>query len=106
RKVVDDEPMLSPSVTRTLIRRLRADSAEPDTGRERAEQAQQRLTALTDREHEVALAIGRGLSNAEIASELHLSVPTVKAHVSRLFDKLQVTNRVQIAICTHDAGLS
>lgn len=106
RKVVDDEPMLSPSVTRTLIRRLRADSAEPDTGRERAEQAQRRLTALTEREHEVALAIGRGLSNAEIASELHLSVPTVKAHVSRLFDKLQVTNRVQIAICTHDAGLS
>ena len=38
--------------------------------------------------------------------ELHLSVPTVKAHVSRLFDKLQVTNRVQIAICVHDAGLS
>ena len=106
RKVVDDEPMLSPSVTRTLIRRLRADSAEPDTGRERAEHAQRRLTTLTEREHEVALAIGRGLSNAEIASELHLSVPTVKAHVSRLFDKLQVTNRVQIAICTHDAGLS
>ena len=46
-----------------------------------------------------------GLSNAEIAGELHLSVPTVKAHVSRLFDKLGVTNRVQIAICVHDAGL-
>ena len=106
RKVVDDEPMLSPSVTRTLIRRLRMDSAEPDAGRVRAEQARRRLEALTDREHEVALAIGRGLSNAEIAAELHLSVPTVKAHVSRLFDKLQVTNRVQIAICTHDAGLS
>ena len=105
RKVVDDEPMLSPSVTRTLIRRLRADSTEPDTGHDRAEQALRRLDTLTGREHEVALAIGRGLSNAEIAAELHLSVPTVKAHVSRLFDKLQVTNRVQIAICTHDAGL-
>ena len=54
---------------------------------------------------EVAVAVGRGLSNAEIAGELYLSVPTVKAHVSRLFDKLQVTNRVQIAICVHDAGL-
>ena len=107
RKVVDNEPMLSPSVTRTLIRRLRVDSAEPpDTSRERAEQAQQLLGVLTDREHEVALAVGRGLSNAEIAADLYLSVPTVKAHVSRLFDKLQVTNRVQIAICVHDAGLS
>ena len=55
---------------------------------------------------DVALAVGRGLSNAEIAHELHLSVPTVKAHVSRLFDKLGATNRVQIAICVHDAGLA
>ncbi len=49
--------------------------------------------------------MGRGLSNAEIAGELHLSVPTVKAHVSRLFDKLGATNRVQIAMVVHDAGL-
>ena len=49
--------------------------------------------------------MGRGLSNTEVAGELHLSVPTVKAHVSRLFDKLGVTNRVQIAIVVHDAGL-
>jgi len=107
RKVVEDEPMLSPSATRTLIRRLRVDNAEPaDADRERAEQAQRLLAVLTDREHEVALAVGRGLSNAEIAADLYLSIPTVKAHVSRLFDKLQVTNRVQIAICVHDAGLS
>ena len=51
-------------------------------------QAVARLAELTDREREVALAVGRGLSNAEIAAELYLSVPTVKAHVSRLFDKL------------------
>jgi len=100
RTVADGDPMLSPSVTRTLIERLRADPAA-----DRAEQAQQRLAALTEREHEVALAVGRGLTNAEIARELCLSVPTVKAHVSRLFDKLAVTNRVQIAICVHDAGL-
>ena len=60
---------------------------------------------LTERERDVALAVGRGLSNAEIAAELYLSVPTVKAHVSRLFEKLDVTNRVQIAIVVHDAGL-
>ena len=107
RKVVDDEPMLSPSVTRTLIRRLRTDPDEAEeAGRERAEQARDLLGTLTDRERDVALAVGRGLSNAEIADELYLSVPTVKAHVSRLFDKLRVTNRVQIAICVHDAGPS
>ena len=106
-KVVDDEPMLSPSVTRTLIRRLRD---EPDDGAgeaaARAGEAQRRLALLTDREQDVGRAVGRGLSNAEIARELHLSVPTVKAHVSRLFDKLAVTNRVQIAIVVHDAGPS
>jgi DNA-binding NarL/FixJ family response regulator len=64
------------------------------------------IALLTDRERDVALAVGKGWSNAEIARDLYLSVPTVKAHVSRLFDKLQVTNRVQIAICVHDAGLA
>jgi DNA-binding NarL/FixJ family response regulator len=53
-----------------------------------------------------ALAVGRGLSNAEIAGELYLSVPTVKAHIGRLFQKLEVENRVQIALCVHDAGLA
>ena len=60
---------------------------------------------VTGRERDVALAVGRGLSNADIAAELYLSVPTVKAHVSRLFEKLEVTNRVQIAIVVHDAEL-
>jgi DNA-binding NarL/FixJ family response regulator len=100
RAVVAGEPILSPKATRTLITRLRA---EP-TG-DRAAAAGRRLEALTEREHEVALAVGRGLSNAEIAKELYLSIPTVKAHVSRLFDKLGATNRVQIAITVHDAGL-
>ena len=53
----------------------------------------------------MALAIGQGRSNAEIATELYLSLPTVKAHVSRIFTKLETQNRVQIAICVHDAGL-
>jgi DNA-binding NarL/FixJ family response regulator len=99
RRVADGEPMLSPSVTRTLIERVRSG------GDDRTTEAKARLDRLTDRELEVALAVGRGLSNADIARELYLSVPTVKAHVSRLFDKLAVTNRVQIAICVHDAGL-
>ena len=100
RKVAAGEPMLSPSVTRTLMHRVRQDGSAG-----RAARAEERLGRLTDRERDVALAVGRGLSNAEIAAELYLSVPTVKAHVSRLFDKLALTNRVQIAILVHDAGL-
>ena len=64
------------------------------------------MSRLTEREHEVAVAVGHGLSNAEIAGRLHLSVPTVKAHIGRLFTKLDAGNRVQIAICVHDAGLA
>jgi DNA-binding NarL/FixJ family response regulator len=101
RKVSAGDPMLSPSVTRTVLDRLRTDDSDTRTTR-----AERRLACLTEREREVALAVGRGLSNAEIAGELYLSVPTVKAHVSRLFDKLHVTNRVQIAILVHDAGLA
>jgi DNA-binding NarL/FixJ family response regulator len=100
RKVAAGDPMLSPSVTRTLMHRVRQDGSTSRTAR-----AEERLGRLTDRERDVALAVGRGLSNAEIAAELHLSVPTVKAHVSRLFEKLALTNRVQIAILVHDAGL-
>ncbi len=101
RAVAAGEPMLSPSATRAVLSRIRESS--PDG---RGDAARRALDALTDRERDVALEVGRGLSNAEIAQHLHLSVPTVKAHVSRLFDKLQVTNRVQIAICVHDAGLA
>ncbi len=101
RRVASGDPMLSPSVTRTLIQRVRADGAG-----HRSAQAEGRLAMLTPREREVALAVARGLSNAEIGGELYLSLPTVKAHVSRLYDKLEVTNRVQIAILVHDAGLA
>ena len=99
-KVAAGEPMLSPSVTTTLIQQVTTQHV-PD----RSGPALERLARLTEREHEVALAVGRGLSNAEIAQELYLSVPTVKAHIGRLFTKLEVENRVQIALCVHDAGL-
>jgi DNA-binding NarL/FixJ family response regulator len=99
-KVAAGEPMLSPSVTNTLIQQITTQQS-PD----RTHAALARLDRLTEREREVALAVGRGLSNAEIAAELYLSVPTVKAHIGRLFSKLEVENRVQIALCVHDAGL-
>jgi DNA-binding NarL/FixJ family response regulator len=100
KTVAAGETILSPSVASKVVAFVRR-----DTGPSPAQEARARLNALTEREREVAVAVGRGLSNAEVAAELHLSVATVKAHVSRLFDKLDATNRVQVAICVHDAGL-
>jgi DNA-binding NarL/FixJ family response regulator len=98
RRVATGEAILSPSVTRTLLTHL-GDPAADDRRRAAAE----RLATLTDRELEVARAVGTGASNAEVAATLFMSEATVKAHVSRLFSKLAVTNRVQIAILVHDA---
>lgn len=100
RQVADGTPVLSPSVTKRLIARV----AETETDTRRA-RAAARLTGLNDREREVAVEVGRGSSNAEIASALHLSVPTVKTHVSAILTKLDLNNRVQIALLAHDAGL-
>ena len=100
RKVAAGEPMLSPAITTSLIRQLTARS-EGD----RSAVAKQSLASLTERELEVAQAVGRGGSNADIAAELFMSVATVKAHVSRLLVKLDADNRVQVAIRMHDAGL-
>jgi DNA-binding NarL/FixJ family response regulator len=99
RKVAAGEPMLSPSVTAQLIRQV----ANQPTG-DRGAKARELLERLSEREREVAIAVGRGLSNADIAEELYMSVATVKAHVSRLLDKLDADNRVQVAIVVHDAG--
>jgi DNA-binding NarL/FixJ family response regulator len=94
------DAMLSPTVTRQLIGLVAGDG---DAGARR-DDARARLTTLSPREREVALAVGEGAANAEIAQRLHMSVPTVKAHVSRLLSKLEVDNRVQIALLVHDAG--
>jgi DNA-binding NarL/FixJ family response regulator len=91
--------MLSPAVTRRLIALV---AGEGDAAA-RHDDAREQLTALSPREREVALAVGRGRPNAEIAAELHMSVATVKAHVSRLMVKLGVENRVQIALLVQDA---
>jgi DNA-binding NarL/FixJ family response regulator len=104
QKVAAGEPMLSPSVTTQLIRRVvETPSAGSDSAR--ACSAAARLANLTEREHDVAVAVGHGKSNADIASELFMSVATVKAHVSHILVKLDAANRVQVAICVHEAGL-
>ncbi|MFI7412066.1 response regulator [Streptomyces sp. NPDC049627] len=100
RRVAAGDPVLSPTVTRQLMDH--AAGAASDTRRTRA---RDRLAALNDREREVAVAVGRGLSNAEIAAELFMSVATVKTHVSRILAKLALNNRVQIALLAYDAGL-
>jgi DNA-binding NarL/FixJ family response regulator len=99
RRVAQGLPVLSPTVTRRLIARV-AGSAH-----DRRARALERLALLNDREREVAVAVGRGRSNAEIGAVLFLSVPTVKTHVSSVLTKLDLNNRVQIALLVHDAGL-
>jgi DNA-binding NarL/FixJ family response regulator len=101
RVVATGDAIISPSVTRILLSHFSDAEAS-----ERRRAAAQRLAALTDREREVAAAIGSGASNAEVAASLFMSEATVKAHVSRLFTKLNVVNRVQIAIVVHDADQS
>jgi DNA-binding NarL/FixJ family response regulator len=101
RRVAHGEAMLSPAVTRRLIAHVAAPGA--NGGRQAAQTA---LDQLSEREREVALLLGQGRSNAEIATALFMSVATVKAHVSRLLVKLELNNRVQVALLVHDAGLA
>ncbi|WP_402468780.1 response regulator transcription factor [Isoptericola aurantiacus] len=91
------EPVLAPDVARRLM-----DTVAGAGGTRR--RARAALGILTPRERDVAREIGRGASNAEIATRLYLSVPTVKAHVSQLLDKLGLENRTQVALLVHDAG--
>jgi DNA-binding NarL/FixJ family response regulator len=92
--------ILSPSVLDTVI----GVAAERDRGDRTAERA--RFATLTEREQEVALAIARGRSNARIASDMHVSVATVKTHVGHVLEKLGVEGRVQVAVLVHEAGLA
>lgn len=103
RQVAAGEPMLSPSVTRQLIAQVAGCGEAIDS---RQAHARDLLDGLSEREREVAVALGKGQSNAEISAELYMSVATVKAYVSRLLTGLQLNNRVQVALLVHDAGLA
>jgi DNA-binding NarL/FixJ family response regulator len=94
------EGTLSPTVTRRLIALVAGDGEAA----ERRDRARALLDGLSAREYEVAMAVGRGSANADIAAELHMSVATVKAHVSRVLVKLGVENRVQVALLVQDAS--
>jgi DNA-binding NarL/FixJ family response regulator len=99
-RVAAGEPTLSPTVIRQLIAHL----GNTDAGT-RQRHARTVLARLTPREREVATAVGQGRTNAEIGSELFMSVATVKANVSRILTKLDLNNRTQLALLAHDAGL-
>jgi DNA-binding NarL/FixJ family response regulator len=100
RRVAIGQPVLSPTVTRRLMARVAASGQH-----RRKAKAVERLAGLNDREREIAVAVGEGKSNAQISATLYLSVPTVKTHVSRILTKLDLNNRVQVALLAHDAGL-
>ncbi len=99
RKVASGDTILSPSVLRQLI----AAVADQPSDALRTS-ANQMLDRLTGRERDIANAIALGHSNAEIAADLFISITTVKSHIGRILDKLAVTNRVQIAVCVHNAS--
>ncbi len=98
RVVASGEAVTAPTVTRRLLERF-AGSLPADDGRAAS------LDVLTPREREVLGLVARGLSNAEIAARLYLSEGTVKAHVSRIFTKLDLRDRVQAVIVAYETGL-
>jgi len=96
RTVAAGDALLSPAVTRRVIRQFtrRARSAPPKG-----------VDELTDRERDIFRLIAEGLSNPEIAQRLYISETTVKTHVTHLFQKLDVRDRVQAVVLAHQAGL-
>ena len=99
RRVAAGDPILSPAVTRRLMRRAVVQENAKEL-------ALRQLAGLSPREREVVESIAEGQTNAEIAASLLMSVPTVKAHVTHILTKAGLTNRTQIALLGHDAGLA
>jgi len=102
RRVAAGETVLSPSVVARLVDEVvGGDDAQRQR---RTNQARDALRVLSEREHEVALAVGQGKSNTEISAELFMSVNTVKTYISRVLTKLDCDNRVQLAILVHESS--
>jgi DNA-binding NarL/FixJ family response regulator len=99
RVVASGESMLAPTVTRRLLERFAGILPSGDEG------APPSLGSLTERELEILRLLATGLSNAELGARLYLSEPTIKTHLSSIFRKLGVRDRVQAVIAAYDAGL-
>jgi DNA-binding NarL/FixJ family response regulator len=98
RVIAGGEALLAPSVTKRLI----AEFAARPNG---APQSLKQLDVLTDREREVMVSVAQGHSNAEISELLHMSVATVKTHVSRILSKLGARDRTQLVVMAYQVGL-
>ncbi|MEU9963400.1 response regulator transcription factor [Streptomyces malaysiensis] len=98
RRAAAGEPVLAPEVTRQLVDFRTRLSHGIDA-------ASRRIADLTPAERDVLRLLGTGLSNAEIAAQLHLSSSTVKSHISSILTRTDCTNRVQAAVLAQEAGL-
>jgi len=98
RTVAAGEALLAPSVTRRLIAHFADRAPAPP-------RAAPSLAELTEREREVLALVARGLSNAELAATLHVSLPTAKTHVSRILTKLGARDRTQLVILAYESGI-
>ena len=98
RTVAAGEALLAPSVTRRLIAHFAHRAPAPP-------RAAPSLAELTEREREVLALVARGLSNAELATTLHVSLPTAKTHVSRILTKLGARDRTQLVILAYESGI-
>jgi DNA-binding NarL/FixJ family response regulator len=98
RVVASGDGLLAPSVTRRLIAHFARQP--PSSSKNRGD-----LDRLTERESEVLLLVARGLSNAEIAEELHMGLRTAKTHVSSMLMKLGARDRTQLVILAYESGL-
>ncbi len=98
RTVAAGEALLAPSVTRRLIAHFTQAGQVPS-------RPIRGLDELTDREREVLALVARGLSNAELAEALHVSLPTAKTHVSRILTKLGARDRTQLVVLAYESGL-
>ncbi|HLK72914.1 MAG TPA: response regulator transcription factor [Streptosporangiaceae bacterium] len=107
RVVAAGEAMIAPGVTRRLIGQFAGQqgSGRQGSGRQGSERKPRELTGITDREREVLRLVGLGMSNAEIAAALYITVGTVKTHMARLLAKLGARDRVQLVITAYEAGL-
>jgi DNA-binding NarL/FixJ family response regulator len=101
RTVMRGESLLAPAVTRTLIGRF-ADRVRPTA----TTSGPDPLEALAPREREVLQLIAQGLSNAEIAAAMTISLETVKTYVSRILTKLNLRDRVQAVVLAYRTGLA
>ena len=100
RTLASGDALLSPAVTRRVLERLTRQKEPLPLQAEPAIPSQ-----LTAREHEVLVLVAEGLSNAEIAATLFLGEATVKTHVSKVLQKLQLRDRIQAIVYAYDHGV-